>query len=112
MLGHKWKKTMIENSVDTYEKKFKKIQYLSNQISDCISLGNYEKVVMYDQKRKSLILEINTNNSDDFKALLYKETKNNQKMIETIVNNKNKIVKEVFKSNSIRKAYSKRQIKL
>ena len=41
--------------------------------------------------RKSLILEINTNNSDDFKALLYKETKNNQKMIETIVNNKNKI---------------------
>jgi len=67
---------------------------------------------MYDQKRKSLILEINTNNSDDFKALLYKETKNNQKMIETIVNNKNKIVKEVFKSNSVRKAYSKRQIKL
>ena len=62
--------------------------------------------------RKSLILEINTNNSDDFKALLYKETKNNQKMIETIVNNKNKIVKEVFKSNSVRKAYSKRQIKL
>ena len=112
MLGHKWKKTMIENSVDTYEKKFKKIQYLSNQISDCISLGDYEKVVMYDQKRKSLILEINTNNSDDFKALLYKETKNNQKMIETIVNNKNKIVKEVFKSNSVRKAYSKRQIKL
>ena len=112
MLGHKWKKTMIENSVDTYEKKFKKIQYLSNQISDCISLGYYEKVVMYDQMRKSLILEINTNNSDDFKALLYKETKNNQKMIETIVNNKNKIVKEVFKSNSVRKAYSKRQIKL
>ena len=112
MLGHKWKKTMTENSVDTYEKKFKKIQYLSNQISDCISLGDYEKVVMYDQKRKSLILEINTNNSDDFKALLYKETKNNQKMIETIVNNKNKIVKEVFKSNSLRKAYSKRQIKL
>ena len=112
MLGHKWKKTMTENSVDTYEKKFKKIQYLSNQISDCISLGDYEKVVMYDQKRKSLILEINTNNSDDFKALLYKETKNNQKMIETIVNNKNKIVKEVFKSNSVRKAYSKRQIKL
>ena len=112
MLGHKWKKTMIENSVDRYEKKFKKIQYLSNQISDCISLGDYEKVVMYDQKRKSLILEINTNNSDDFKALLYKETKNNQKMIETIVNNKNKIVKEVFKSNSLRKAYSKRQIKL
>ena len=103
---------MTENSVDTYEKKFKKIQYLSNQISDCISLGDYEKVVMYDQKRKSLILEINTNNSDDFKALLYKETKNNQKMIETIVNNKNKIVKEVFKSNSLRKAYSKRQIKL
>ena len=112
MLGHKWKKTMTENSVDTYEKKFKKIQYLSNQISDCISLGDYEKVVMYDQKRKSLILEINTNNSDDFKALLYKETKNNQKMIETIENNKNKIVKEVFKSNSVRKAYSKRQIKL
>lgn len=112
MPGHKWKKTMTENSVDTYEKKFKKIQYLSNQISDCISLGDYEKVVMYDQKRKSLILEINTNNSDDFKALLYKETKNNQKMIETIVNNKNKIVKEVFKSNSVRKAYSKRQIKL
>ena len=24
MLGHKWKKTMTENSVDTYEKKFKK----------------------------------------------------------------------------------------
>ena len=112
MLGHKWRKTMTENSVDTYEKKFKKIQYLSNQISDCISLGDYEKVVMYDQKRKSLILEINSNNSDDFKALLYKETKNNQKMIETIVNNKNKIVKEVFKSNSVRKAYSKRQIKL
>ena len=112
MLGHKWKKTMTENSVDTYEKKFKKIQYLSDQISDCISLGDYEKVVMYDQKRKSLILEINKNNSDDFKALLYKETKNNQKMIETIVNNKNKIVKEVFKSNSVRKAYSKRQIKL
>ena len=112
MLGHKWKKTMTENSVDTYEKKFKQIQNLSNQISDFISLGDYEKVVMYDQKRKSLILEINTNNSDDFKALLYKETKNNQKMIETIVNNKNKIVKEVFKSNSVRKAYSKRQIKL
>ena len=52
MPGHKWKKTMTENSVDTYEKKFKKIQYLSNQISDCISLGDYEKVVMYDQKRK------------------------------------------------------------
>ena len=33
-------------------------------------------------------------------------------MIETIVNNKNKIVKEVFKSNSVRKAYSKRQIKI
>ena len=58
MLGHKWKKTMTENSVDTYEKKFKKIQYLSNQISDCISLGDYEKVVMYDQKRKSLILKL------------------------------------------------------
>ena len=112
MPGHKWKKTMTENSVDTYEKKFQKIQYLSDKISDCISLGDYEKVVMYDQKRKNLILEINSNNSDDFKALLYKATQNNQKMIETIVNNKNKIVKEVFKSNSLRKAYSKRQIKL
>ena len=73
MLGHKWKKTMTENSVDTYEKKFKKIQYLSNQISDCISLGDYEKVIMYDQEEANF--EINTNNSDDFKALLYKEQK-------------------------------------
>ena len=112
MLGHKWKKTMTENSVDTYEKKFKKIQYLSDQISDCISSGNYEKIVIYDQKRKKLILEINTNNSADFKSMLYEAAQNNQKMIETIVNNKNKVVKEVFKSNSVRKAYSKRQIKL
>ena len=112
MPGKKWKKTMTENSIDTYEKKFKKIQYLSDQISDCISSGNYEKIIIYDQKRKKLILEINTNNSADFKSMLYKAVKNNQKMIETIVNNKNKVVKEVFKSNSVRKAYSKRQIKL
>ena len=112
MPGQKWKKTMTENSVDTYEKKFKKIQYLSDQISDCISSGNYEKIVIYDQKRKKLILEINTNNSADFKSMLYEAAQNNQKMIETIVNNKNKVVKEVFKSNSVRKAYSKRQIKL
>ena len=112
MPGHKWKKTMTEYSIDKYEKKFKKIQYLSDQISDCVSLGDYEKIVIYDQKRRNLILEINTNNSNDFKALLYKASQNNQKMIETIVNNKNKIVREVFKSNSVRKAYSKRQIKL
>ena len=112
MHGHKWKKTMTENFVDSYEKKFKELQYLSEQISDHISSGNYEKISMYDQKRKNLILEINTNNSDDFKSKLYKAIKNNQKLIETIVNNKNKIVKEVFKSNSVRKAYSKRQIKL
>ena len=112
MLGHKWKKIMTENSLDSYEKKFKELQYLSEQISDYISSGNYEKISMYDQKRKDLILEINTNNSDDFKSKLYKAIKNNQKLIETIVNNKNKIVKEVFKSNFVRKAYSKRQIKL
>ena len=54
MPGHKWKKTMTENSVDTYEKKFKKeYEYLSNQISDCISLGDYEKVVMYDQRERA-----------------------------------------------------------
>ena len=32
------------------------------------------------------------------------KNKNNQKMIKTIVNNKNKIVKEVFKSNSTKKS--------
>ena len=112
MLGHKWKKTMTEHFLNSYEKKFKELQYLSEQISDQISSGNYEKISLYDQKRKSLILEINTNNSDDFKSKLYKAIKNNQKMIEKIVKNKNEIVKEVFKSNSVRKAYSKRQIKL
>ena len=45
-------------------------------------------------KEKDLILEINTNNFDDFKALLYKETKNNQKMIETIVIIKIKLLKK------------------
>ena len=97
MPGHKWKKPWLK-FVDTYEKNSKNTVFVKSNIRLYI-IRRLWKVVMYDQRRS--ILEINTNNSDDFKRCYKAKI---IKMIETIVNNKNKIVKEVFKSNSVRKS--------